>query len=131
MRISRHAGELPQSVNDFTLVSVTAFPRLCVPATTQTFTKAPATSATPVASEVGRAPTVSNVNRARSLENSFPQGKIIFELVVVVVDRHFGFRMSRTCGSGTFSRARYFTFGAKKLRGEDSRNDLSDLTSRS
>lgn len=42
MRISRHAGELPQSVNDFTLVSVTAFSRLYVPAgTTQTFTKAP------------------------------------------------------------------------------------------
>lgn len=41
MRISRHAGELPQSVNDFTLVSVTAFSRLCVPGSTQTFTKAP------------------------------------------------------------------------------------------
>lgn len=40
-RISRHAGELPQSVNDFTLVSVTAFSRLCVPGSTQTFTKAP------------------------------------------------------------------------------------------
>lgn len=41
MRISRHAGELPQSVNDFTLVSVTAFSRLYVPGSTQTFTKAP------------------------------------------------------------------------------------------
>jgi len=41
LRISRHAGELPQSVNDFTLVSVTAFSRLYVPGSTQTFTKAP------------------------------------------------------------------------------------------
>lgn len=61
--------------------------------------------------EVGR---VSNVNRARSLENSFPQGKIIFELVA---DRRFGSRqMARTIPERkVFPRARYFTSGVKKL----------------
>lgn len=71
MRISRHAGELPQSVNDFTLVSVTAFSRLCVAGSTQTFTKAsPPKSAA-----------CSNVSRARSLENSFPRGENHFQRV--------------------------------------------------
>lgn len=91
-RISRHAGELPQSVNDFTLVSVTAFSRLCVPGSTQTFTKAPP-PVLPSSPEVGR---VSNVNRARSLENSFPRGRIVFELVA---DRRREFS-NATPGSG-------------------------------
>jgi len=72
---------------------------------------------------------VSNVNRARSLENSFPRGKIIFELVVVVVDRHFGFRMSRTHGSKAIPRTLLYIRREETV--EKTAEIISDFISRS
>lgn len=75
--------------------------------------------------EVGR---VSNVNRARSLENSFPRGKIIF---VLAADRRFESRqMARTIPERElFARARYSYIWRKETVGKTA-EVISDLISK-